>query len=434
MAANDSRTRVPSTKRSSHENQFIGWENIAVVFQDKDGTIKATGAGLFKDTRSWFTQDFRERFQDVLLSGQPTQLSSVRPVKRCRASVDNPGKRKAVEVLSDYSNTQQATVQYWQILTSCPQNDWRVIGEAWIELIEPDKRHLYPYSGGDKAKPKWWPRRLRHETPHHLLTNERIILLIHILRMSGKGKITCAKLLEAAEQKAEAGKITERALTVLDEIIAIRKNEEEVETQRNHDGITATGAPDEVLNWELLQVSWLASKHGRGRYPVRSPEDPIEEISPTSPSVEPSSGFTPSSHPSTSEAPAKPMYYRGSPEEQIETTSPASPSERSSPRLTPSLYPSTSEASANLLYYHGQYHTPYTVAQSINLGASIMKAPSTGLYTNKQHQVPSPEHTIRWLQSTQPIQSAYHSCRCCHCSLMAQHSGFGPVNSTALSP
>jgi hypothetical protein len=186
---------------------------------------------------------------------------------------------------------------------------------------------------------------------------------------------------------------------------------------------------------------------------VRSPEDQIEEISPTSPSVEPSSGFTPSSHPSTSEAPAKPMYYRGSPEEQIETTSPTSPSVRSSPRLTPSLYPSTSEAPANLLYYHGQYHTPYPVAQSINFGArqdcsphpytryadylpsySITKAPSTGLYTNKQHQVPSPEHAIHWPQSTQPIQLAYHSCRPCHCTLMAQHSGFGPVNSIAPSP
>jgi hypothetical protein len=75
---------------------------------------------------------------------------------------------------------------------------------------------------------------------YYLLANptnfliERIILLIHILHMSGKGKITCAKLLEAAGQKAKAGKITERALTVLDEIIAIQKNEEEVETQRNH--------------------------------------------------------------------------------------------------------------------------------------------------------------------------------------------------------
>ncbi|KAL4732845.1 hypothetical protein BDV11DRAFT_201233 [Aspergillus similis] len=274
--------------------------------------------------------------------------------------------------------------------------------------------------------------------------------------MSGKGKITCAKLLEAAEQKAEAGKIKERALTVLEEIIAIRKNEEEVETQRNHDGIAATRAPDEEPNWELLQVSWLASKGGRRRSPARSPEDQIEEISPTSPSVEPSSGFTPSSHPSTSEAPAKPMYYRGSPEEQIETTYPTSPSVRSSPRLTPSLYPSTSEAPANLLYYHDQYRTPYTVAQSINFGArqdcsshpythyvdylpsySIVKASSTGLYTNKQHEVPSSEHTIHWPQSTQPIQLAYHSCRSCHschCTLMAQHSGFGPVNSTAPSP
>ncbi|KAH3463565.1 hypothetical protein KXV78_000750 [Aspergillus fumigatus] len=184
MAANSSRTRVPSTIRSSHENRFIGWENIAVVFQDKDGTIKATGAGLFRDTRSWFTQDFRERFQDVLPSGQPNQFSSCRPVKCCRASVDNPDKRKAaVEVLSDYSNTQQATAQYWQIFTSCPQNEWRV-----IEVT------MQSQSGGH----------VDSNTKHH-------IILTH-------------------------------------EIIAIRKNEEEVETQRNNDGITATRAPDEEPN------------------------------------------------------------------------------------------------------------------------------------------------------------------------------------------
>ncbi|KAJ8226360.1 hypothetical protein LV156_008957, partial [Aspergillus fumigatus] len=371
MATNNSRTVVRSTKRSYNENRFAERENIAVAFQDKDGTIKATGSGRFKDTRSWFTQDFRERFQVILASGQPTQLPSGRPVKCCRASVNNPDKQMAaVEVLPDYSNPRQVTALYWQTFSSILQSDCRVIGEAWIELIAPDKTRFYPYSKRDDAKPKWWPRDLRHESPHHLYTNERITLLIHILRMSGEGEITCAKLLEAAEQKAEAGKITEWALMVIEKIIAIRKNEEEAEKQRDHDGITATGAPDEEPNWELLQVSWLASKDGRGRSPVRSPEDQTEEISPTSPSVEPSSGFTPSSHPSTSEAPAKPMYYRGSPKEQIETTSPISPSVRSSPKLTPSLYPSTSEAPANLLYYHGQYHTPYTVAQSINFGAS----------------------------------------------------------------
>ncbi|KAH1626759.1 hypothetical protein KXX21_003956 [Aspergillus fumigatus] len=275
----------------------------------------------------------------------------------------------AVEVLPDYSNPQQATALYWQTFSSILQSDCRVIGEAWIELIAPDKTRFYPYSKRDDAKPKWWPRDLRHESPHHLYTNERITLLIHILRMSGEGEITCAKLLEAAEQKAEAGKITEWALMVIEKIIAIRKNEEEAEKQRDHDGITATGAPDEEPNCELYQVSGLASNDGRGRSSVRSPEGQVEEISPTSPSVELSSGFTPSSYPPTSEAPAKPMYYRGSPEDQIEKTSPTSPSVKSSPGLTPTLYPSTSETSANLMYYNGDYHTPYTVAQSINFGA-----------------------------------------------------------------
>jgi hypothetical protein len=41
-------------------------------------------------------------------------------------------------------------------------------------------------------------------------------------------------LLEAAEQKVKDGKIMERALMVLEEIIAIWKNEEEVEAQCNH--------------------------------------------------------------------------------------------------------------------------------------------------------------------------------------------------------
>jgi hypothetical protein len=39
--------------------------------------------------------------------------------------------------------------------------------------------------------------------------------------MFRKGKIICAKLQEATEQKAKARKIIERALTVLDKIIII---------------------------------------------------------------------------------------------------------------------------------------------------------------------------------------------------------------------
>jgi hypothetical protein len=186
------------------------------------------------------------------------------------------------------------------------------------------------------------------------------------------------------------------------------------------DGITATGSPDEELVCGLIDVAGSESNEGRDRSTVGSPEDQIEEISPTRPSVEFSPAFTRSSHLSTCEAPANPMYYRGSPEDQIEKTLPTSPSVKSSPEFTPSLYPSTSEAPANLMYYRespenqiekipssnpsvnlsqgftpttytstsealanarwhrgSQYQTPYPVAQSINYRAPFTQVCSS---------------------------------------------------------
>jgi hypothetical protein len=54
----------------------------------------------------------------------------------------------------------------------------------------------------------------------------------------------------------------------------------------------------------------------------------------------------------------------GSPEDQIEEISPTSPSLESSPDFaTPSSYPSTSQALANTMYSRRcQYQTPYPVA------------------------------------------------------------------------
>ncbi|RHZ48752.1 DUF2841 domain-containing protein [Aspergillus thermomutatus] len=356
MATNNSSTQVQgSTKRSSHENPFTKLENM-----DKDGAVKATGSDLVKGTHSWFIQDLCERFQDIL------------PAKRCRASVDDSDKQKAaVDVLPECSNTQQVTDYYWQTFSSILQGDIRRIGQAWIGLIEPNKPNIHPYNRGANAKPKWWPDGVRHESPHHLHTNERVPLLIHILRMSGKGKITCVELQEAAVQKTAVSKTQARTLKILNEIIAMRKNEEKGETRCDNDSITATGAQDEKLNCGLIQVSRLASDEGRGVSSVGSPKGQIEEIFPSSPSGKYSPGF-PSSYPSTSEAPANPMYYHGSPEDQIEEISPTSPSGKSSPGFTPSSYPSTSETPANLMYYRGsQYQTPYPVSQSINFRARV---------------------------------------------------------------
>jgi hypothetical protein len=100
----------------------------------------------------------------------------------------------------------------------------------------------------------------------------------------------------------------------------------------------------------------------------------------------------------------------GSPEDQIEEISPTSPSLQSSPDFaTPSSYPSTSEALANTMYSpRFQYQTPYPVSQSVSFRAplrqdcplvlkshfadypphcSFTKAPPTGFHLNEQQLV-----------------------------------------------
>ncbi|CZR65254.1 uncharacterized protein PAC_15154 [Phialocephala subalpina] len=62
----------------------------------------------------------------------------------------------------------------------------RIMGKAFVKLVEPKKQTSYPYTRG-KAPP-WWPNTtgdniVRHKQPDHLLKSERIRLLIHILRM-----------------------------------------------------------------------------------------------------------------------------------------------------------------------------------------------------------------------------------------------------------
>ncbi|KAF8858628.1 hypothetical protein BDZ45DRAFT_393465 [Acephala macrosclerotiorum] len=68
------------------------------------------------------------------------------------------------------------------------QSACRVMGKAFVKLIEPKKQKHYPYTKGDDKAPPWWPKtigenRVRYKEPDHLLRPERIRLLIHILRM-----------------------------------------------------------------------------------------------------------------------------------------------------------------------------------------------------------------------------------------------------------
>ncbi|KAE8449087.1 hypothetical protein EG329_008470 [Mollisiaceae sp. DMI_Dod_QoI] len=68
------------------------------------------------------------------------------------------------------------------------QSSCKVMGKAFVKLVEPKKQTHHPYTKGDDKAPPWWPNttgenNVRHKEPDHLLKPERIRLLIHILRM-----------------------------------------------------------------------------------------------------------------------------------------------------------------------------------------------------------------------------------------------------------
>lgn len=93
----------------------------------------------------------------------------------------------------------------------------KLIAKAWIKMLEPKKQSTHPYTGELRTAPDWWPRRygptereqVRHREPDHLLKNERVHLLCHIIRLVVQGKHQCVsraaldvKKLEAATNEA----------------------------------------------------------------------------------------------------------------------------------------------------------------------------------------------------------------------------------------
>ncbi|KAG0684146.1 Transmembrane 9 super member 3 [Pichia californica] len=59
----------------------------------------------------------------------------------------------------------------------------KLLAKAWIKVIEPRKQSKYPYKNGKISKPFWWPPSCIHKEPDHLKKDERINLLIRIIRV-----------------------------------------------------------------------------------------------------------------------------------------------------------------------------------------------------------------------------------------------------------
>jgi hypothetical protein len=88
---------------------------------------------------------------------------------------------------------------YSQCFVNVQQGPCKIIGKAWVKLLEPKKQSKYPYRREDPCAPPWWPLgTVRHKEPDHLYKRgtvitvlqrrkltviERIALLIHIIHM-----------------------------------------------------------------------------------------------------------------------------------------------------------------------------------------------------------------------------------------------------------
>ncbi|KAJ6157450.1 hypothetical protein N7470_005042 [Penicillium chermesinum] len=148
------------------------------------------------------------------------------------------------------------------------QLNCRSIAKSYIKLVEPRKQVHFPYNGRttiagvpqrvnpEMTKPGWWPAGVVHKEPDHLLKNDRVRLLVHILcELRDSHGITVEKLREAS-QEARRHINPPNRLEVLDEIYFVRRMEEKY-LDGKIDGskmiqVTKTHLPDAVFSGEGL--------------------------------------------------------------------------------------------------------------------------------------------------------------------------------------
>ncbi|GMG55524.1 unnamed protein product [Ambrosiozyma monospora] len=82
----------------------------------------------------------------------------------------------------DLSVEQDVSNYLYSCFEEFQQTACKDVAKRWISTCEPNKQSLHPYKNGERSKPEWWPRNVRHKEPDHLKKEERVPLLIAIMR------------------------------------------------------------------------------------------------------------------------------------------------------------------------------------------------------------------------------------------------------------
>ncbi|RHZ54251.1 uncharacterized protein CDV56_107719 [Aspergillus thermomutatus] len=249
--------RAPaSPRRAPMPTMSRAQEDMAVTYPASDASGESMAHGLRRRvtdpvwplTRSQVDPEsfFPARLQGtpMLASGQPVGVGY--PAREMENVIPQDGFNAVKgEMSPSYSVSRNGTVE--QPLPSPPGDytTWgdvyRLIAKAFIKFIEPQKRAKHPYKSlkrlkGDpqSTKPDWWPSDVPHKEPDHLLKDQRLRLLIHILRKLGGRGITCGELQEVAGDyrrqllpKEEIG----MKMKILNNIFKVRRLEEQYERE-----------------------------------------------------------------------------------------------------------------------------------------------------------------------------------------------------------
>ncbi|KAH3670958.1 hypothetical protein OGAPHI_000669 [Ogataea philodendri] len=133
---------------------------------------------------------------------------------------------KSIEI--NPRNSREVDEYLAQCFDEFQQIPCKLLAKSWIRLIEPKKQSRYPYKLGDRTKPLWWPETCRHKEPDHLRKEERIDLLVCIIRTF---RFQAKEMIAAAEsvgdfnlshsEPSKMGRLSRRKLDILEEMFKV---------------------------------------------------------------------------------------------------------------------------------------------------------------------------------------------------------------------
>ncbi|EDP47809.1 conserved hypothetical protein [Aspergillus fumigatus A1163] len=263
----------------------IPYAHYAMIYLDNMGRPKVMESpSIQEQNETVFTTEVRERFLEILgakvgyqppmvqrlsaASAAPYSYDPQQPLGHLPYSQIKPGRYSrahsvygvspsvkfsvpveetpscgSVDMVGlEIGDTPKVLDYYERSLKLFRQYNCRQIAKAFIRFIEPRKQVKHPYNGGkppagappgkrgdpEKTKPEWWPADVVHKEPDHLRKDQRLSLLIHIIRKLGRFGITTDQLQEIAHDCKRRLSGPDR-LQILDEVFGVRRIEERYE-------------------------------------------------------------------------------------------------------------------------------------------------------------------------------------------------------------